>query len=134
MGYLRFAREAQQHYMIVGYNDEELYVLGELLMNENASTTLKDLIDNEEQHEAESGNFKFKKIKDDDIRISFFKHDKEIMPNKPFEIDLKCNQLEDLIDVWDDYMLASPPVLILNREHDSDIVTLTHEESVTVHS
>jgi hypothetical protein len=128
MGSLRFAKEKKSgNYFIVGHNDEELYVVAELLLNTDARIAARDLLESVEAHSAKSGPFAFKKHPYNLIDIKFFKKGEKLDEDNPLEIDIDSVMLEDLIDWWEDYMLSRPVELFLSRRHDSDIIKLSHE-------
>ncbi len=127
MGFLRFARENTGTYSIIGHNDEELYVVAELLLNQAARKEVKHLLETVDSHSASSGPFVFKKHPYHLIDIKLFKQGEVLDEDNPLEIDIDGVMLEDLIDLWEDYLLSSPTELVLGRRHDSDDITLTPE-------
>lgn len=127
MGFLRFAQEPPGTYFILGHNDEELYVVAELLLNDAARTTAKELLNGFHSHAASSGPFHFKTHPYELIDIKFYKKGEGRAEDNPLEIDINSIMLDDLIDAWEFYMLSKPTELILTRRHDTDTIKLTHE-------
>lgn len=127
MGFLRFALEPNGEYFILGHNDEELYVVGELLLDKTARARAKELVNTFESHTANCGRFTFKTHPYHLIDIKF--SSKGVTPDEDrnLEIDIDSLMLEDIIDEWDFYILSKPKELILTRRHDTDTIHLKPE-------
>jgi hypothetical protein len=127
MGFLRFAQETPGEYFVIGHNDEELYVVAELLLNPDARNLVKELLESSESRSAKIGLFSFHKHPYNLIDISYEKPAIADQKSALLEISIDSVMLDDILDAWEFYMLSHPAELVLSRRHDSDAITLSHE-------
>jgi hypothetical protein len=127
MGFLRFAKEPTGDYFILGHNDEELYVVGELLLDNEARTIAKKISNTDESQTAKSGRFQFKTHPYHLIDIKFLSKGPTKDEDHILEIDIDSLMLEDIIDEWDFFMLSKPTELVLTRRNDTDVIELSAE-------
>lgn len=128
MGFLRFAKEPTGEYFILGHNDEELYVVGELLLDDAVRQIVKDIANTDESKTAKSGRFQFKTHPYHLINIKFQAKGPTGEDDRLLEIDIDSLMLEDIIDEWDFFMLTEPTELVLTRRHDTDVIELSSEQ------
>lgn len=132
MGFVTFARDlSSDTYTIIGTTDEELFVVGELLLDKHARDTAQSLLDTITHYNADAGRFHFRKHHGDLIDIKLYNKQKPLGDSNPLEIIINMSNLDDLIDAWELYMLERPHELVLSRRHDSDIIQLAKEPIIT---
>lgn len=129
MGLVRLVQDAaSRSYLIDHITDEELYVLAELFLDPKALEVARVLIESIAGNNAKAPRFYFTKKGASTIRILFYKSDKDLDEDNPLIIDMDIDNLDDLIDAWDLFMLDRPRFISFTRRHDEDIVELFPEK------
>ncbi len=129
MGLVRLVQDtASRAYLIDHITDEELYVLAELFLDPKALKVARSLIESIARNNAKVPRFYFTKKGANIVRILFYKNDEALDEDNPLIIDVDSDNLDDLIDAWDLFMLDRPRFITFTRRHDEDTVELIPEK------
>ena len=110
---LRFTITAHG-YSITDNNNEQLWVIGELLLDKAALHQALQLIKSQQE---ENFGPRFHLIKQEDIiRIDFFNNKKV---TAPLTVDIKITTLANLIDYWKTLLEQEPEHIVLTEQQDT---------------
>ncbi len=118
---LRFVQDLNGIYFIEDHNDEELYVLGELLLDHTARQELLEFLENDTEDKMRLERFHFfKQPNNQYFTIEFFKPDESLLEeDNPLIVDTitRTNMLSLLQD-WHDFLIKKPHTIIMQRDGD----------------
>lgn len=129
MGLVRLVQDtASRTYLIDHVTDEKLYVLAELFLDQKALESAQGLIESIASNHAKTSRFQFTKRGTSTVRILFYKSDEALDEDNPLIVDMDVDNLDDLIDAWELFMLDKPRFISFTRRNDEDVVELIPEK------
>lgn len=127
MYYVKFERLESGAYTIVDHTDERLYLLGELLLDDDirgfVKTDLEDFPSIKENHPitfhtAQHSKITFERVQEDMLIIKLYNADRS---HKILQTDISIDELVNVVEDWEDLAYQEAPQIYVMRQHDKDI-------------
>lgn len=125
---LYIERDKQGRYFAGDHDDAKLWVIAELLLDNQARAEAQQLIDNTNQKSVIGHRFHFFKEAPNTIIAKLFKPEESLNEeDNPLIIEIDQMLLASLIEGWRDLMKLKPSQIILSRRHDQDLIRLMYK-------
>lgn len=121
---IEFARIEDGLYEIVDENDERLFCIGQILVDDNLRGGFKKALEYTpetglERHKDFETKLYHARLSPDTVYGLRIKLVDKQDPERVLETDIKLNTLIDLIDSWENLVLEEPEGIIITREQDT---------------